>query len=152
MRGAMTCFISIISSYSHIIVSYIGPSPSCMVDYHFVVLKFCDDSHWFSTTRCSTHCFTASSSLLHLAFSFSKYSNLSFSAIENSTFSTMTTLRFLLVLDVITFSITNETRFWGSLGRYLGLFYTILFFCWSNFMLHTFMTCSNRRRSKQHLK
>lgn len=116
MRGAMTYCISIISSYSRAMVSSIGPSSSSIVDCHSTVLKFCDDDHCFSVARCSTCYFIASNSLLNLEFSLSKYSKLSYVDVANATFFAITSLRFLLVLEVITLSVTTETGFWGSYG------------------------------------
>lgn len=107
----MTCCISIISSYSHAMVSSIGPSSSSIVDYHSIVLNFCDDDHCFSVARCSVCYFIASNSLLNLEFSLSKYSTLSYVDVANATFVAITSLIFLLVLDMITLSVTTETGF-----------------------------------------
>jgi len=123
-------------------VSSIVPISSTIVDCHSAELKLCDDNHWFSTTRCSTCCFIATSSLLSLELSFSKYSDLYYAAIAHATFVAITALRFHLVLKVITFSIATDTGFWGLLGKYLCLYYMILFFSWSNFTLQTYVNIS----------
>lgn len=117
----MTWYISNISSYCRSIVSSIGSNSSRMVDFPFMVLEFYNDNRWFSTTRCSTYFFITTSSFLNLAFSFNKHFEFSYATMENATFVAMIALRFLLVLEVITFSVATETRFWGSFGKYLCL-------------------------------
>lgn len=55
----------------------------------------------------------------------------------------MNALGFLLVLDVIAFFVDTETGREGSLGKYICLSYTILFFIWLKVRMDTSVTLSS---------
>lgn len=92
-------------------VSSIGPNSSNMVDYYSAIFVLSSKNHWFSGTGCSTCCFIATNSLLNVELSFNKYSKLSCVVVANATFSTITSLGFLLVLEAITFSMATKIGF-----------------------------------------